>query len=546
MSVQQISRRRIVSLILIIACIWLLGAEQTQPGTAQAQTISPESITDEPLIDQLIIQYEPTSGLNSRTDVAASSQMARLVAATNTPLTYFREMSGEAHVLKLPNRLTATEALTMAERLEALPEVAYAEPDWILQPDFVPADPLWSQQWHFNAANGINLDDALDVTWGNRGMVVAVLDTGILLDHPDLSGRTVPGYDMVSDTWRGNDGDGRDDDPSDPGTWVSAADSSNNQSPCFGKKLQDSSWHGTHVAGTIGAATNNSQGVAGISQVQILPVRVLGKCGGNLSDAVDGIRWAVGITVPNAADNQWPARIINMSFGWSGACPDSFQSAINSALFQGAIVVVSAGNNNIDASNKYPANCAGVITVGATDQNGNRSMYPDPEEPGSNFGSTVEISAPGSGVLSTMNAGTTTPGAHNYDFKGGTSMATPHVAGVISLVLALRPTLNTEQLMDLLQYTAQPFPAGSSCSTSTCGVGIIDANTAVRDIFLIKGATNGLGLPSQPYGSLNEAYNAAWDGSDLKIKTANFGGNYTFDKEMTLTAVGGTVTIGQP
>ncbi|MCP5099197.1 MAG: S8 family serine peptidase, partial [Chloroflexi bacterium] len=177
---------------------------------------------------------------------------------------------------------------------------------------------------------------------------------------------------------------------------------------------------------------------------------------------------------------------------------------------------------------------------------GDLSLWDDEGDSGSNFGDVVEISAPGSGVFSTVNDGKTSPNKHIYGYKGGTSMAAPHVTGVIALVLTLRPTLDTNQLLDLLQYTAQGFPQESTCSTGLCGAGILDANDAVRDIFLIKGSVNGLGLPSQPYGGLNEAYGAAWDGSNLKIRSDNFNGSYTFNKEMTLTAVGGTVTIGQP
>lgn len=544
MNRKQLGKVVLAGFLLALAVTWL----RMQRQEARAQVAEPAPEASAPWIDQLIIQYAPAAALQSQEEAAAESQMARLTAVAGVPLTYFREMSGEAHVLKLSQRLPAAEALAVAARLASLPEVAYAEPDWVLEADWVPNDPRWSDQWHFHAANGINLDDALDVTQGNRGMVIAVLDSGVLLNHPDLVGRTVAGYDMISDPQRANDGDGRDNNPNDPGDWVTTADVNNANSPCFmrpvNEVVRDSSWHGTHVAGTIAASTNNNVGVAGISQAQILPVRVLGKCGSNNSDVVDGIRWAAGLAVAGVPANPFPARIINMSLGATGACPTATQQAIDAARSAGAIVVVSAGNDLVDASTQHPANCNGVITVAATDQAGDLSLWGD--DAGSNFGSVVEISAPGTAVLSTMNAGATTPGEHTYDWKGGTSMATPHVAGVIALTLAVRPTLNTEQLLDLLQYTAQGFPAESSCNTSLCGAGIVNANDAVRDIFLIKGSTNGLGLPSQPYGSLQEAYGAAWNGARLNIRADSFGGSYTFNKQITITAVGGAVIIGKP
>ena len=552
MCMQQLSnfKRPFLIFVLALLTIALLITEQTQ--IIEAQTVAPENA---PLIDQLIIQYKPAMNLSKTAQAAATDQMARLTAVTNTELTYFRQMSGEAHVLKLDTPVTASEAVALAAQLETLPEVTYAEPDWILEADWAPNDPQWANQWHYYAANGINLDDALDVTNGNANMVVAVIDTGILFNHPDLAGRTVGGYDFISDPIRANDGDGRDSNASDPGDWVTAGESatSNTNHPCYRQPPtpqvgeRDSSWHGTHVAGTIGAATHNNVGVAAISTARILPVRVLGKCGSTNSDVLDAIRWAAGLPVAGVPNNAFPARVINMSLSSAvnpPNCPTSTQQAIDAARAAGAIIVVSAGNTSMDASTRQPANCNGVITVAGTDQSGNRSLYGGGA--GSNFGALVEISAPGTAVMSTMNDGTAVPFIHSYAARGGTSMATPHVAGVISLVLDVRPNLNTEQIVDLLQYTTQGFPANSTCNTSLCGAGILDANAAVRDIFVIKGSTNGFGLPSQPYGSLHQANNAAWDGANLHIRADSFSGSYTFNKEMTLTAVGGTVTIGQP
>jgi serine protease len=533
----------IAALLVTSALLGFTGDVEATPAATLLQEGDGAVVPAGQLVDQIIIQYAPAVRGSSRFEAASPTLMAELSKAAGMPLTYGREMSGDAHVLKLPARLPPAQVAAIAARLSAQPGVAYAEPDLIAQADFVPNDPRWSDQWHYHAANGIDLATAWDVTRGNRGMIIAVVDTGLLANHPDLVGRTVQGYDMISDVNRANDGNGRDNDAGDPGNWVTMAESTTPGGPFQGCRVDNSDWHGTHVAGTIGASANNNIGVAGITQSQILPVRVLGKCGGTSSDIVDGLRWAAGLPVPGVPANPTPARLLNLSLGGPGACTQTYQNAINDARNSGAIVVVAAGNNSMDASTQTPASCSGVITVAATDQNGNRSVWSDTT--GSNFGSLVEISAPGTTVLSTLNDGTTTPGAHNYANYNGTSMAAPHVTGVASLVLDVRPTLNTEQMLDLLQYTSRGFPEGSSCTPSICGSGILNTNDAVRDIFVIKGSANGQGLPSRPYGSLNEAYAAAWNGARLLIWTSSFPGPITLNKNITLAAVGGTVAIGQ-
>ncbi len=304
--------------------------------------------------------------------------------------------------------------------------------------------------------------------------MVAVIDTGIL-PHTDLAGRTVPGYDFIADTFVANDGNGRDNNPADPGDWVDIGE-------CGATQFDASSWHGTHVAGTIGAASNNGVGVAGVNwNAKILPVRVLGKCGGYTSDIVDGMRWAAGLSVSGVPANANPADVINMSLGGSGSCSTTEQNAINAIVAAGTAVVVAAGNSNDDASGYSPASCSGVITVASNDRYGDRAWY-------SNYGSTVEVTAPGGdttilsdGVLSTLDGGTTTPANNNsYAYYQGTSMAAPHEAGLASLVLGQNPGMTPSQLLSHLQATARPFPSGSSCNTSICGAGIVDAYNALN------------------------------------------------------------------
>jgi serine protease len=336
-----------------------------------------------------------------------------------------------------------------------------------------PNDTSYGSQWDlYETTGGIRAPAAWDLATGS-GVMVAVIDTGIR-PHADLSGQIVAGYDMIKDTAVSNDGNGRDSDPSDPGDWTAANECA------AGEPASNSSWHGTHVAGTIAARTNNASGVAGIAfNAKIQPIRVLGKCGGYTSDIADGMIWASGGTVSGLPANATPSRVINMSLGGGGACDTTSQNAINSARSRGTAIVVAAGNENQNASNSNPANCSGVITVAATDRNGSRAYY-------SNYGSVVTLAAPGgdvrssssNGILSTLNAGTQAPGADSYAYYQGTSMATPHVAGVVALMLSAKPGATPDQIKAALQSSARAFPG----TCSQCGSGILDAAAAVAAI----------------------------------------------------------------
>ena len=410
-------------------------------------------------------------------------------------LSLSRPMSGNSHVLNLPRWMAVTEAESVADKLNAEPTVEYAEPDLIMWPMAIPADKYYGQQWHYQESDpatddepgAVNLPEAWDITTGDTDLVIAVIDTG-LLPHSDIdsnilddTGRVVPGYDFISADGRStfftsNDGDGRDADPTDPGDWVVEGD-------CYSDSpAEDSSWHGTHVAGTIGALTNNNNGVAGINwNSRILPVRVLGRCGGYTSDIADGMRWAAGLAVTGVPANQNPARVLNLSLSGQSVCGATMQSAVNEIVAEGAVVVVAAGNENEDAADFSPASCNNVITVAANNRDGGRASY-------SNFGSVVEIAAPGgssgSGVLSTYNDGKTTAGDDSYAYFLGTSMATPHVSGIVSLMLSAEVSMTPAQILEVLQTTAHVFPSGtgSDCTTATCGAGIIDAAAAVTAI----------------------------------------------------------------
>jgi serine protease len=341
-----------------------------------------------------------------------------------------------------------------------------------------PNDPLFGLQWHFRdngTAAGQSQGGAgfggfwtKAKTTGSLDVVVAVIDTGIQMNHPDIknSPNLAPGFDMVSDPLMGNDGDGRDNDPNDPGDKCDPNDAT----------ISDS-YHGTHVAGTIGVATtNNAAGVAGGAwNVTIVPVRALGRCGGKLSDINDAIRWAAGTipardTLNNELWNSKPADIINLSIGLFGPCPASMQAAINDAVAAGAIVVAAAGNARVDTQHFAPGGCQNVISVAANDARGVLTPY-------SNFGANVTIMAPGGdmsrdddrdgrpdGILSTKfsrncsdpaNPGATVSQCY-YAFENGTSMAAPHVSAALALMKAKFPSAVPSELRTRLLAATIP------------------------------------------------------------------------------------------
>ena len=365
----------------------------------------------------------------------------------------------------------------IAAELAAREDVVYAQPDWIVQPLLEPNDSLYAEQWHYRtngtgagqSPGGIGLPAAWDVTTGDPAVTVAVIDTGLLDDHADIAGSANlrPGYDMISDPARANDGDGRDASPYDAGDAVVAGECG------AGRPARPSSWHGSHVAGTVGAgASDNGQGTAGVSWTSgVQAIRVLGKCGGATSDINDAIRWAAGLPVPGVPLNPTPSRIINMSLGAPVPCSasPSTQAAINDAAAAGVTVVVAAGNDAADASGSFPASCDNVIAVAAGDARGHLARY-------SNFGAVVDIMAPGGdvqrdddgdgqpdGILSTVSGG--------YARYNGTSMATPHVAGAVALLLAHRPGLTAAELLTRLSDTA--LPRDSAECPQPCGAGLM-------------------------------------------------------------------------
>jgi len=374
-----------------------------------------------------------------------------------------RELATGATLVSAGRELDPAESVAFVQGLLASGVVEYAEPDVVFTADLTPTDPRYAEQWDLAATSaGMSLPAAWDRTTG-AGVKVAVLDTGRTA-HPDLDANMLPGYDFISSTTRSRDGNGRDADPQDEGDWSAAGECST------GSAAKNSSWHGTHVAGTVGAVMSNGAGVAGVAAgAKIVPVRVLGKCGGSTSDIADAIIWASGGTVAGVPANPNPAQVINMSIGGIGACPITYQTAIDAAVARGATVVVSAGDDATDASGQRPANCDNVVVVAASDKYGSLASY-------SNYGSAVTVTAPGGGsgggILSTLNAGTTVPGAATYGTKQGTSMAAPHIAGLAALLKSANPSLTPAQIEALIQQGAKPLPGGCSLG---CGAGLADA-----------------------------------------------------------------------
>ncbi len=393
--------------------------------------------------------------------------LASLSKAAGVELSWFRTMSGSAHVLTMSDTLPLKKVYAVVEHLQRHPLVDIAEPDLWVTPILVPNDPQFFQQWHFvEDAGGTRLQNAWDITTGDAAIVVAVVDTGVLLDHPDLMGRTVPGYDFISLTNFANDGDGNDSDASDPGNYSAG-------NLCA---ATNSTWHGSHVAGIIGAVSDNNTGITGVNWVsKILPVRVSGACGGFTADMVDGLRWAAGVDVAGAPINMNPAHIINLSLASAGGCPSFVQAAVTDAVNAGALIIAGAGNNAANAENYHPANCVGAFTVAATTRSGAKASY-------TNSGASVDISAPGGDssnqILSTKNDGATVPVNHIYGNLFGTSMATAHVSGIASLVWSIDITQSAAQVASNIITSARAFP-DASCTTATCGAGIIDATAAV-------------------------------------------------------------------
>jgi serine protease len=419
-------------------------------------------------------------------------------------------------------KATGLSSADLAARLSALPDVEYAVPDGRRRALAAPNDTLYAGgasispvagQWYLRAptssvVSAINAEGAWAVTTGSSSVVVAVLDTGIRPEHPDLAAKLLPGYDFISDSATANDGNGRDADPTDPGDWItSAEDASGTFAGCG---AEDSSWHGTQTAGLVGAATNNGTGMASAGRdVKVLPVRVLGKCGGDDSDIIAAMRWAAGLAVSGVPTNANPAKVLSLSLGGEGTCSQAYKDVMTELTTAGVVVVAAAGNDGLAIN--VPANCPGVVAVAGVRHSGTKVGF-------SSLGPEATIAAPAGNcvnasgaclypILTTSNTGTTAAVASTYtdgnnNLSLGTSFSTPLVSGTLGLMFSANGTLTPAQAISALKSTARAFPSSGAdtgvaackapsataqssecyCTTSTCGAGLLDASAAVNAV----------------------------------------------------------------
>jgi serine protease len=561
-------RKSFVTLGLVGAALlapWSSGAPLAQTNAA-ARVAGPPSGA---ATARVIVKYKTDAASSRKTIQAAdptptatllANRAQSLGARLGVALSAGNSIGARSHVVSAKG-LTSEE---LAQQIARDADVEYAAPDRMRRRFAVPNDPFYVSrpidpttpptppgggppvgQWYLKppgaagavasptgtAPASINAEGAWDITTGSASIVVAVLDTGMRFDHADFrtvaaGGNLLPGYDFLSDDRNSADGQpGRDADASDPGDAVTQADVDNHVPGCTPDQIGTSSWHGTETAGLIGASTDNAVGIASVGRnVRVLPVRVLGKCGGYDSDIVAGMLWAAGIAVPDVPANPNAARVINMSLGGAGACDSSNSSAqvYIDAVAQinaiGGVVVASAGNS-AGHSVSIPADCAGVIGVAGLRHIGTKVGFSD-------LGSEITISAPGGNcinttqgsaclysILTTTNSGTGAPVADagggstysdSFDKAAvGTSFSAPLVAGTVALMLSAQPQLSSDEVRFKLQSTARPFPqptvdeSGGAlqactaptatspdqlqcvCKVGLCGAGMLDARAAV-------------------------------------------------------------------
>lgn len=380
---------------------------------------------------------------------------------------------GKSTLIEFDKTLTKSEAEEIANEIKNDPTVLSAEPNYLntinsVRPEVIPNDTNYFNQWNLSYGHGgINANYAWATSRGDN-VVVAVVDSGILNQHPDLAGQILSGYDFISNSVTARDGNGRDSNPTDTGDW-------NNATECPGQPSKNSSWHGTKVAGVIAAIDNNNLHLTGVApNARILPVRFLGKCGGTTVDMADAIRWAAGLPISGVPTNPNPAQVINISAGGIHPCTTYLQNAINAATVAGATVIASAGNNDIDVANASPASCNNVIAVAGND------IYGDLWGT-SNFGNLIAVTAPaGSYSLYLLsNTGTQTASSNfSVEYDQGTSFAAPHVSGVAAMLYQINPNITPAQVRS--QITSNAREVDCIYETKSCGNGILDAEATVN------------------------------------------------------------------
>ena len=571
----------------VVASRWLIGTALALCGlhgpgiTAWASTPSTStSSSTEPA--RVIVKLKSSSSLIAQ---SGDVRMQRMGQRLGLSLSDGRQIGARTHVATMQGKTSAALAAELAQQSD----VEYAVVDERRKAlNVTPSDPLFASgqsspyptdgQWYAHTADSalvsaINAPGAWALTTGSSAITVAVVDTGVRYDHADLAAKLLPGYNFISEPAIAGNSVGRSSDASDLGDYLTSSEISANSTLFSGCSAQAaSSWHGTVVAGIIGADTNNGTGIAGVGwKVKILPVRVLGKCGGYDSDIIAGMRWAAGLTVTGVPANPNPARVINLSLGATGTCSQAYLEAVSEITSAGALVVAAAGNESTTTGT--PANCSGVVGVAALRHAGTKAGY-------SSLGTAVAISAPGGncvnstgsctyGFVSTTNSGSTTPvsdanGGSTYTDASsaeiGTSFSAPLVSGTAALMLSAQPSLTPAQLTTLLKSSARAFPTtggtsgisqcrrttgggGNSastqdecyCTTTTCGAGMLDAAAAVAAA---------LGTATPPSASISVSPTSPTAGSTVTLSGADSqagSAGSIASYQWTLTSGGGIV-----
>ena len=463
---------------LVVACGLAIGVPSTM-GPSAAAADGPMS-TSGPMPTSVRPADAPRDevlGLIVRTSSAAvsSRSLGATMSAAGAEVAGARALTPTLDVIDFEQPMTFAEAAPIAAAVEARPDVIAVGPNRRVYPltsPTIPNDPLFGQQWDMWDGAGANdfgtrAAQLWSTTRGSSDVVVGIIDTG-RTDHPDLVGTTVPGFDFISDATAARDGNQWDFDPSDEGDWCPEDNTR-------------STWHGTHVHGTVNAVQDNGIGVSGLAPaVKVQHLRVLGECGGEGADILAAVIWGSGGDLgswfssypgANPGVNPTPASVLNLSLGGADACDPVSQQVFDEARARGTTVVVAAGNEATSASTSWPGNCARVITVASSTRAGSLSYF-------SNFGTSpgqVALTAPGSDIVSTINLGTTSPTSASYGLLSGTSMAAPHVAASAAILYSLGMTRPDDVLAEL-RKAVRPFPSGSGCDATRCGAGFLDSS----------------------------------------------------------------------
>ncbi len=491
-------RRPFAKARLLCSCVFLTAACLTSALAQTEATVQTEEVAEiktqsgsqnaEPTGRLIIKYFTPELPWQSP---RGSKRMLRSSLRDKRQLTFKRKLSDTREVVQPRQSLNVTDGLntpaqdlnahqlkTMARSLSSQGDIEYASVEYRRYPLLEPNDPLYQgtqspgdQSYLYEGQYSVHTPGAWDITTGSESSVIAIVDTGVLPDHPEVANRSVVnlGYDFVSadspnDFFSANDGDGRDDNPADPGD------------TCNGFS---SSWHGTGVASVAAGKSNDGEGFAGIDwNARLLHARALGICGGTDADIIDAIRWSVGLSVAGIPDNPTPANVVNLSLGGATECTRAWQDVIDELTARNVVFVMAAGNEANNALRSSPANCANVITVGSNTSEGTvDSSF-------SNYGLKVTISTIGRDILVASNSGFDVPDSEGnfYRTENGTSFSAAIVSGAISLMHSLNPDLGPAEVRAVLQESATPYAAGTDCELFHCGGGVMNLARALNEL----------------------------------------------------------------